>query len=252
MDRFCDMRCLIVAALLGAAFSVGLAQMPTGDTIQIQTSSGVVKNFYKSAAYVGDNFVFFDTFGDKDFHIQYDRSNGTFVIQLIVFTRDKAQKVREAAQSEFLKRLGIDETTACRLNVTLLAPRQFPMLVRDVHDYGLSFCPGSEPLPGQPISSRVARNRRRTQQTATEAPGALPASQECAGLPKPLELLRGEKKDGFHFTSGRRLLYAGKPFSGFKFRRSVERIAVLRHSPVSGDKYAICVTFDDLESPPCQ
>lgn len=60
------------------------------------------------------------------------------------------------------------------------------------------------------------------------------------------EFNRGQTKGAFQFSQRRTLFYNGRPILGFRFRPSVQKIAI---SPSAvGGRYAICVTFDDIES----
>lgn len=60
------------------------------------------------------------------------------------------------------------------------------------------------------------------------------------------ELERGKSGSDFHFSRYGTLLYRGRQITGIKFNSTVEKIAV--SSTAVGGKFAICVTFDRMDS----
>lgn len=60
------------------------------------------------------------------------------------------------------------------------------------------------------------------------------------------ELERGKRAGKFQYSRNHSLLYGGRPITGVRFKSSVQKIAI--SPPAVGGKYAICVTFDDMDS----
>lgn len=60
------------------------------------------------------------------------------------------------------------------------------------------------------------------------------------------ELSRGQKTGDFQLSRNRTLLYKGRRLTGIIFKSTVQQIAV--SPPAVNGKYAICVTFDDIDS----
>jgi TonB family protein len=60
------------------------------------------------------------------------------------------------------------------------------------------------------------------------------------------ELDRGQRRGDFQFSRNRTLLYQGRAIAGIRFKTNVNKIAI--SPPAVKSRYAICVTFDDLDS----
>ena len=180
------MRYPIVVALIAAAFSFGLAQIPTDDFIEIQTPSGPVrvKNFYKTAVATAENEVLLHV-GDGRYTTTCHRSDSLFTISFVFNPIDVMRKARKDAEAELLIMLGIDKVAACKLDVFVSMPpfNSNGADTVDLTNYRLTFCPNSKPLPGAPTSSRVTMNRRLgTSPSSIQTQRGPIASQECTGL----------------------------------------------------------------------
>ncbi len=93
---------------------VKIYQMPTSTTITLGTPHGSVmmKNFYLASAGAEDQFIILAT--SSNYEITYDPDTNEFYIYVAAapYAANRAQ-----AESDFLARLGIGNTDACKLNV---------------------------------------------------------------------------------------------------------------------------------------
>jgi len=89
--------------------------MPTSTTITLGTPHGSVtmKNFYLSSAGAEENFIVLAQ--DDAYQITYDPTTNSFYLSVQQAPYDT---VRIQAETDFLERLGITKTDACKLNVT--------------------------------------------------------------------------------------------------------------------------------------
>jgi hypothetical protein len=95
-----------------------LYQVPTSSTITLGTPHGlvIVNNFYKIALGAEDQFIVIarnDSYG-----INYDTDNSGFDIDI---KQPPFDANRAAAETDFLKLLGVDQPDACKLAVAVEA-----------------------------------------------------------------------------------------------------------------------------------
>jgi hypothetical protein len=207
---------------------------PSGDTFIIQTPSGdvQVRNFFinpvERADYADMTTVTISE--TKDYGIVYQifgpRLNDKYEFVVLPYAKPVEPAVAKA-EAALLENLGISREDACKLNVRVgvadyVDPRHAGT------NYGLSFCSGGTPFP----VSQTTNQRS--------------IASEVSDLNNWTELNRGQKKGAFQFSPRRTLLYNGRPILGVRFRPSVQKIAI--SPPAVGGKYAICATFDDIES----
>jgi hypothetical protein len=191
------------------------ALLPKGDTFIIETENGdvAVRNFFKGrekdATVSGIELVCIDGDGRCDYSIYFNWNWKSFAIML---QKAPVPEVREQAEQSFLQQLNISREDACRLNVHLNVLNGIDEKYDGGEDYGLSFCPNGIPFDPNQWT----------------------------------ELNRGQKKGVFQFSPDRTLLYSGHPVVGVRFRPTVQKIAI--SPPAASGKYAISVTFDDIES----
>src|SRR3989344_3290850 len=119
--------------------------VPTDDTFVIQTSEGgvVVRNFYKdNPPMYGSNVMLRDT---SEYHIEYVRDNGQFLIALLAYTSEEAATARKKAEADLLQLLSVSRDTICSLDIWVSVPASYSETLAGT-DYGLSFCPGAVAL----------------------------------------------------------------------------------------------------------
>jgi hypothetical protein len=207
---------------------------PSGDTFIIQTPNGdvQVRNFLINPVERHDyaDMITITISETKDYGIVYQifgpRLNNKYEFVVLPYTKPVESAVAKA-EAALLENIGVSREDACKLNVRVgVADYVDPRYAGT--NYGLSFCPSGNPFP---ISQTT--NQRSI-------------ASEVSDPNNWTELNRGQKKGAFQFSQGRTLLYNGRPMLGVRFRPSVQKIAI---SPsAAGGKYAICVTFDDMES----
>jgi hypothetical protein len=111
--------------------------LPTGDTLQLGTTQGMVQmtNFYAKNPPVieGGGIVIKQT---PNYVITYDPSTSAFWLAI---TGAPFETWRAAAEQDFLATLGIDKTDACKLSVSsgVLYTPENPL---DGKSFSLSFC----------------------------------------------------------------------------------------------------------------
>jgi hypothetical protein len=133
--------------------------IPSGDTFLLRTPQGVVraKNFFKTAQYVGDALVIMPA--GNSYHLDYQRTEGSFLIQLMVLARpEEASKARHQAEQLLLAQLGISQEDACKLDVRVIIPSTRFSTEFEAGNYGLSFCPNSKQFPGEMASPHPPNN----------------------------------------------------------------------------------------------
>jgi hypothetical protein len=95
---------------------VKIYQMPTSTMITLGTPHGSVtmKNFYLSSAGAEDQFIVLTA--NNNYEITYDPGTNVFYIYVAAtpYNANRAQ-----AEANFLARLGLDKTDACKLTVNL-------------------------------------------------------------------------------------------------------------------------------------
>lgn len=131
------------------------AQIPTSETFSIPTSRGnvQVKNFYKTSTLFTDSGAV--ELQDGEYQIAFDGLNyHNFFIHLPLFPANgKVTKnwdfLRGEAENSFVKLLGIAKDDACKLKVNLGFAGIHNELASTYAgiNFGLSFCPGSLPIP---------------------------------------------------------------------------------------------------------
>ncbi|BCX14440.1 MAG: hypothetical protein KatS3mg088_123 [Patescibacteria group bacterium] len=102
---------------------------------KIKVSGIEVNNFYKKADIIKDDgyarFV-----KEKNYEIMYIPVDNSFLISI---TGSPFEEIRTNAEEDLLKKLGVDKTTACNLNVNITTPGHInPDFAGKV--YKLSFC----------------------------------------------------------------------------------------------------------------
>ena len=106
-----------------------------GDRIKI--SNIEVNNFYTDAQSISSDGVV-SIFNNGQYQISYIGRGGFFQISVVHFPFDR---VREEAENEFVKILGISKEEACLLPVNLTTPQYAnPEYAGEI--FPLSFCPG--------------------------------------------------------------------------------------------------------------
>lgn len=114
------------------------------EKIAIKTSEGivVVNNFFSNAIQQSpSSFALKET---EEYSVMYDARPPSFHI---VIAREPRDQQRMAAESALLNILGISEADACKLNVSVRAPRFLIGMPAATRDYHLSFCPDGIPFP---------------------------------------------------------------------------------------------------------
>lgn len=116
---------------------------PQGNQFAIQTPNGqvLVNNFYQnptSSTQVYDSNVLI--ISNSDYQLDYIRDDSEFIISLFAYSTDQARTQRTEAESAFLTTLGITQSDACKLNVSLGVPISYDADLAGPN-YGLSFCP---------------------------------------------------------------------------------------------------------------
>ena len=108
-------------------------KFPEGNTIKI--SNKEVENFYKTAYPINNNgdVVFSET---ENYKIIYFPKGEQFLISILGTPFEEAKK---EAEQQFLQSLGISESEACELNVSVSTPR-FANEAESGKNYKLSFC----------------------------------------------------------------------------------------------------------------
>jgi hypothetical protein len=107
--------------------------------ISTQQGSAIINNIYQNPLenLSGNGISFKDT---EDYYMAYYPQNQGF---LIVLQNSDIKSAREKAERDFLQILGVDETTACNLDVSITIPYEIsPQAAGGV--YGLSFCPDAK------------------------------------------------------------------------------------------------------------
>jgi hypothetical protein len=133
----------------------GLIPIPQGDTFTVHSSKGsaTVKNFFVdsvhpitgSAVYLADN---------DDYAIVFSREDGEFLVQIFAHTREQAQTIRPHAEELLIKKLGVDQATACdKLNVAMEVPPSYNNRLSGIN-YGLSFCPDGLPIQQNSVTAQ--------------------------------------------------------------------------------------------------
>ena len=114
--------------------------IPSGDTIAIGTSKGVVtmNNFYNSAAYIDQDERTVVIQQTSTYGIFYSISDSSFTIIIFEMPFEAA---RQMAEVSFLTTLGISKSDACKLNIIIGAPYSIDSSSAD-HNLGMSFCGG--------------------------------------------------------------------------------------------------------------
>lgn len=102
---------------------------PTGDTLNIGTTSGVVsvKNFYKTLIDTEEGSAIMKE--NDNYEIFYDRNTSQFYIFM-----PSGSSARPQAESDLLSILGIGQQDACKLSVSVIYAGQ------ENNPAGLSFC----------------------------------------------------------------------------------------------------------------
>jgi hypothetical protein len=209
--------------------------IPTGDHFTIQTPQGVVtvKNFYPTALIVGPQSLVVDV---NSFSVSYDGTYHIFFITVRGESRNEIIKHRKEAEGAFLQLLEVTPKDACRLHVELSYWGAGVLAFDPNSRLPLSFCASTSEQADQQSAKTSKKNN--TNQISAES--------DASDSNNWTELNRGQTKGAFQFSRRRTLLYNGRPILGIRFRPSVQKIAV--SPPAVGGKYAICVTFDDIES----
>ncbi len=101
---------------------------PVTNTIEIGTPKGTVQvnNFYKTLVDTEEGSVIMKE--SAGYEIFYDRSSSQFYIYLATASSSQAQ-----AETDLLNILGVGQSDACKLSVSVLRPGQ-------TNSTGLSFC----------------------------------------------------------------------------------------------------------------
>jgi hypothetical protein len=114
--------------------------VPTSQTITVGENNVQVQNFFSSAEVyneMGDTRI---TSNDRYEIVYFPYSESFFLL----INDTPVREVREAAQIDFLTRLGISQDQACQLNVDVYLDKtvrsSYP------HEVGMSFCDGADPL----------------------------------------------------------------------------------------------------------
>jgi len=114
------------------------------EKLTLKTPGGdvVINDITKNPVSTGDNraILFART---EDYDMLFFPTDQGFIITL---SQPDIQIARTHAEEDFLKILGINKQQACRLTVSLAVPVSISEKASGL-DYGLSFCPGSKPLP---------------------------------------------------------------------------------------------------------
>ncbi|MBI4085782.1 MAG: hypothetical protein HY433_00880 [Candidatus Liptonbacteria bacterium] len=110
-------------------------QFPKTPTVKLGTSQGIVevKNFYNALVDTEEGSVILKNL--DDYVVAYRRDTSIFTIELF----SNSQAVRQAAETELLNILGIGQTDACKLNVTVSVPYS-PGNPLNAKSSMLSFC----------------------------------------------------------------------------------------------------------------
>lgn len=113
----------------------------TSQSLSVPTNGGgsiIVNDITKSSqAILGDTDVIEQ---NENFSIVYFTKDQSFLITIL---GSPAQQYRNAAEQELLNKLQIQETDACKLNVSLTVPASVNQSLAG-QDYGLSFCPAGK------------------------------------------------------------------------------------------------------------
>lgn len=119
--------------------------VPTGDTVRIETDAGdlTIGNPFKDSVRYNEKYQDLLMAQNLYYHIQFFAADQSFNITLL--NRD-IWTAREKAEADLLQRLHLTQEEACNLKVNLAVPASVNATAFG-GNYGLSFCPGSYPLP---------------------------------------------------------------------------------------------------------
>lgn len=124
--------------------------IPTNPTISLPTiNSGVeisANNYYTdpTATIMSERDVVMETNESFDVLAYHYNNKRSFLIYLKT-GGVSLEDIRQDAESNFIKKLGITKEQACSLLVTVALANDIKGSTTD--NYGLSFCPNSKPLP---------------------------------------------------------------------------------------------------------
>jgi hypothetical protein len=125
----------------GVAPSTGSSMIiPPGDTLSIGTTKGTVTmdNFYNNAVYLDQAEQTVVIQQSSTYSIIYNIPDSNFAITIV---GTPFASVRPTAEGAFLTTLGISQSDACKLSVTINAPYNVDSNPAD-QGVGLSFCGG--------------------------------------------------------------------------------------------------------------
>lgn len=153
-------------------------EIPSGDTISLQTPSGAVQvsNFYKTAAAIYESYIQIESTSDYDIVFNGHPEEFDLVIGL---TSKPIASALAKAEAALLRILKIEREDACKLNVRVGVPDWLdPILAGG--DFGLSFCSIRTPFPISPTPAMPApkRNARAASSLSTKRNGSSAASPE--------------------------------------------------------------------------
>ena len=135
---------IVVTGLYFAFFAPNPQQTTTPNTLSVQTKAQQpvkVKDFTKNyqAATPGNGLLV----DNGQYSISYSTSDQSFLITL---ESKPLKTARAAAEQDILNRLNITQAQACQLKVSVKVPLNVDPNYAG-NELGLSFCPGSVPLP---------------------------------------------------------------------------------------------------------
>ena len=116
---------------------VGTTSTPQGATMSVQGKTGVVitKNFYSQAQQITPQNDALIAANDS-FRILYYAADNSFVITLL---KEPVGDAQQAAEMAFLSQLGISQSDACKLKVSVSVPAFVDENLAG-QDLGLTFC----------------------------------------------------------------------------------------------------------------
>jgi len=140
---------LVLLIIIGVLFYLFLIQKsaPQAEKINIQTAKGsfpindVQKN--PSAEKLSPTDTLAKSTPDYDIVFFDINNNKSFLISI---KSPDIESARKKAEFAFLQTLGISQSQACQLTVSLTVPYSVNQLASG-SDYGLSFCPNGNPFP---------------------------------------------------------------------------------------------------------
>lgn len=121
--------------------------VPTSDAVRIETEAGnlTIDNPFKNSVKYNEKYQDLVMAQNLFYTIQFFAADQSFNITLL---NKDIWTAREKAEADFLQRLGLTQEEACKLAVNLAVPASVNATAFG-GNYGLSFCPGSYPLPNK-------------------------------------------------------------------------------------------------------